>query len=80
MARGAMITEIDLPDELRVVIPPRQSAHSEPGSTVPKTIEGGQAELLAVLATHRWNRNETAAALGVDRTTLWRRMKRLGLA
>jgi PAS domain S-box-containing protein len=80
VARGAMITEIDLPDELRVVIPPRQSAHSEPGFTVPKTIEGGQADLLAVLATHRWNRNATAAALGVDRTTLWRRMKRLGLA
>ena len=47
---------------------------------VPKAVEGGQAELLAVLASHHWNRNETAAALGVDRTTLWRRMKRVGLA
>jgi two-component system response regulator AtoC len=80
VARGAVITEVDLPDELRVVVPPRPSAQPSPGSGVPKTVEGGQAELLAVLATHHWNRNETATALGVDRTTLWRRMKRLGLA
>jgi transcriptional regulator of acetoin/glycerol metabolism len=34
----------------------------------------------AELEAHRWNRAETAQALGVSRSTLWRRMRELGLA
>ncbi len=37
-------------------------------------------ELRDVLADHGWNRGKTAEALGIGRTTLWRRMKALGLA
>jgi PAS domain S-box-containing protein len=36
-------------------------------------------ELLSALAFHRGNRAETARRLGIDRTTLWRQMKRLGI-
>lgn len=36
-------------------------------------------ELLRILEEHRWNRRRTAQALNIDRTTLWRRMKRLGI-
>ena len=31
------------------------------------------------LETHRWNRTETAKALGIGRNTLWRKMKKYGL-
>ena len=31
------------------------------------------------LEKHRWNREEAAAALGISRTTLWRKMKRYNL-
>jgi transcriptional regulator of acetoin/glycerol metabolism len=31
------------------------------------------------LEAHRWNRLETARALGVSRSTLWRRMRTAGL-
>ena len=36
-------------------------------------------ELRAALDTHCWRRDETARALGISRTTLWRRMRELGL-
>jgi transcriptional regulator with GAF, ATPase, and Fis domain len=36
--------------------------------------------LEGVLEKYHGNRNETAKALGIDRTTLWRRMKQWGIA
>jgi DNA-binding NtrC family response regulator len=35
--------------------------------------------ILDVLRAHNWNRNQTADALGINRTTLYKKMKRLGL-
>lgn len=35
--------------------------------------------ILEVLESHHWNRNATADALGINRTTLYKKMKRLGL-
>jgi transcriptional regulator with PAS, ATPase and Fis domain len=36
-------------------------------------------KLLAVLQATHWNRGETANQLGISRTTLWRKMKKMGL-
>ena len=38
-----------------------------------------RATLHATLDAHRWNRADTARALGLSRSTLWRRMRALGL-
>ncbi len=35
--------------------------------------------ILEVLEAHQWNRLATAEALGINRTTLYKKMKRLGL-
>jgi DNA-binding NtrC family response regulator len=35
--------------------------------------------ILNVLESHQWNRHATAEALGINRTTLYKKMKRLGL-
>jgi DNA-binding NtrC family response regulator len=35
--------------------------------------------ILEVLESNNWNRQQTAAALGINRTTLYKKMKRLGL-
>ena len=35
--------------------------------------------ILDVLQAHNWSRNATAEALGINRTTLYKKMKRLGL-
>jgi PAS domain S-box-containing protein len=37
------------------------------------------AYLLEMLKRHQWNRTKTAAALGMHKTTLWRRMKKLNI-
>ena len=36
--------------------------------------------IMSVLRKHDWNRLKTAAELGIHKTTLWRKMKRYGLA
>jgi transcriptional regulator of acetoin/glycerol metabolism len=38
-----------------------------------------RAIILEMLENNRWNRNATADALGINRTTLYKKMKRLGL-
>ena len=38
-----------------------------------------RATLTAILDQHHWNRSDAAKALGISRTTLWRRMRVLGL-
>ncbi len=44
----------------------------------PKTDEAWQ--LLALLERHHWNRTNVARELGIGRTTLWRKMKSLGIS
>lgn len=39
----------------------------------------GAAAIRNALEQHRWNREAAARALGVSRTTLWRKMRELGL-
>ncbi len=38
-----------------------------------------RTRILRVLDDHRWNRQRAAAALGISRVTLWRRMERHGI-
>ena len=91
-ARGRVLCVEDLPDELREHCRPRR----ESSPALPAGVETAQApridskgsgegegergNLLRTLETHRWNRKDAAAALRIDRSTLWRKMKRLGLA
>jgi DNA-binding NtrC family response regulator len=66
---------------------PRQIAAGGPLSlepigtrTLKEALEGPERQIiLEVLQAHQWNRFATAEILGINRTTLYKKMKRLGL-
>jgi len=89
-SRGPVLAAADLAEEVRE--PGRWGASETEGrGSRPPTPEGREDRpgatasverdgLLRVLEEHRWNRGAAAAALGMDRSTLWRKMKRLGIS
>ena len=91
-ARGRVLSVEDLPEEVLEHCRPRREVPiaihpaGETAGNPPIELPGGDGEegergsLVRALEDHRWSRKEAAAALGIDRTTLWRKMKRLGLA
>jgi DNA-binding NtrC family response regulator len=60
---------------------PHEAAGSVPRSVDtppdPRAVE--REELREVLESHHWRREDAARSLGISRTTLWRRMRELGL-
>lgn len=89
--RGSVLSVEDLSEEVREGCRPgrKEKAGAGPGGETqadmvgerpePDAAGSEQVEILAALERHRWNRGETAAALGIDRSTLWRKMRRLGI-
>jgi len=69
VTRGSSIHADDLPREISDVAVPRVVATDGDEATSIRT----------ALETHHWNREATAAALGISRTTLWRKMRELGV-
>ena len=71
MHEGALITAEDIrfDEELLHGRPQSRSGKSDPDA----------GTVLEALRTHQYNKGKTAEALGISRTTLWKKMKRLGL-
>ncbi len=72
-----------LPAHLPPEVLDAASASGRPGprkAAPPKLSADPQVRaLVQALEAHGWNRAETAKALGIGRTTLWRRMKKAGM-
>ena len=50
------------------------------GRTLKEALAAPERQIiLDVLKSNNWNRNATADMLGINRTTLYKKMKRLGL-
>jgi transcriptional regulator with PAS, ATPase and Fis domain len=56
------------------------SVESVAGRSLKQALESPERQIIReVLESNNWNRNITAEALGINRTTLYKKMKRLGL-
>jgi transcriptional regulator with PAS, ATPase and Fis domain len=76
VVRGQTIHAEDLPLEIHDVGPTLSgTGPAESGPYV-----GPSVDLRAALDANHWNRETTARALGISRTTLWRKMREAGLA
>ncbi len=80
VASGPLIGREDLPDGIRAGWQGRDLApvHVMQGGDVATSSE--RTRLIADLRRHDWNISAVARALGVDRTTIHRRMRRLQIA
>jgi DNA-binding NtrC family response regulator len=79
LGKGPVITVADLPTELRGT--GAVFMNSAAGQkTLKEALEGPERQIIReVLESNGWNRNATADQLGINRTTLYKKMKRLGL-
>jgi transcriptional regulator with PAS, ATPase and Fis domain len=78
LGRSNKITLEDLPPQIAAGQPVQLDQLSgkalKEAMSVPE-----RAIILEMLENNRWNRNATADALGINRTTLYKKMKRLGI-
>jgi DNA-binding NtrC family response regulator len=81
LGKSSKITVDDLPANLTNCLTPAQSIVSPSGKqTLKEAMEAPERQIiLQVLRDNNWNRSETAGQLGVNRTTLYKKMKKLGL-
>ena len=81
LGKGKLISLSDLPVEVRSANSGTIAVCPTVGKrTLKEALEGPERQIiLDVLESNGWNRNATADQLGINRTTLYKKMKKLGL-
>jgi DNA-binding NtrC family response regulator len=78
LGKSDVIGMADLPQEIVADAPLHIPAGNQ--ASLKDALSAPERQIiLDMLERHNWNRNETADALGINRTTLYKKMKRLGL-
>lgn len=83
LTKNPVIQAMDLPENLRHDDQGREGLHlaDGPGNHLKAALATPEKQLiLEALEAHGWNRQETSAALGINRTTLYKKMKRYGIS
>ena len=77
LCRGHEIRPEHLPLELRGELPKVDNLE---GKSIDVMRDQAEAtSIMNALRKHKGNRSKTAVDLGIDKTTLWRKMKKLGI-
>ncbi len=79
LCRGTRIEPHHLPHDLSASAPAEQSADAPPDAAQTPLAQAEARTILEALRRHGGHRARAAAALGIHPTTLWRRMRKLGL-
>jgi len=79
LCQGEAIERRHLPVYIQTKASPQDDAASTSPIILETQEEWEKQRLLQTLEEHRWNRREAAEALGMDRTTLWRKLKKYDL-
>jgi len=80
LGKGELITPADLPAQLLALPSHGGAARAIPGSSLKEALMEPERQIIMdVLEINSWNRNLTADQLGINRTTLYKKMKKLGL-
>jgi DNA-binding NtrC family response regulator len=78
LGKGSVITPEDLPSHVAAGAPHALAASTN--QPLKQALGAPERQIiLETLLANNWNRNATADALGINRTTLYKKMKRLGL-
>jgi transcriptional regulator with PAS, ATPase and Fis domain len=76
LCRGSIITFDHLPQEIKNKVPMKKTIQYQ--GVLP--LKSAEAEIiLNILTKHKGNRAKTADELGIDKSTLWRKMKKLNI-
>lgn len=77
MARTEVLNKWDIPNISKFSDASAKSVQAQEGKSLRQVMEQPERELiLSVLAEANWNRNKAAAMLGINRTTLYNKMKK----
>ncbi|MBI4717509.1 MAG: sigma-54-dependent Fis family transcriptional regulator [Planctomycetes bacterium] len=80
LCKGRYITVDDLPEKLRAAAPTERADAPYQPMPLRQALEQPEKRILeAALRANNWNRQLTAEQLGINRTTLYKKMKRYGL-
>ena len=81
LGKGSQLTTQDLPRHINASALNQVTLAPASGrQTLKEALEGPERQIiLQCLKENNWNRNATADQLGVNRTTLYKKMKKLGL-
>ncbi len=82
LGKHSEISLEDLPATIAAgqLSPLKESSESSQAHALKEALEAPERRIiLEMLQNNNWNRNQTADALGINRTTLYKKMKKLGL-
>ncbi len=80
LSKGEMIDVADLPQSLVTQSSLTTSTEAAEGTSLKQAMEEPERQFIrATLVANNWNRQNTAKALQINRTTLYKKMKRNGL-